>query len=66
MVQSAENSEVATMKLSSKNGRPFMIFEIIVSSVINHSFSRTFRCPLMLYHLTVPRLFAPDQSADAQ
>lgn len=28
-LKSAENAEVATMKLSSKNGHPFMIFEII-------------------------------------
>jgi hypothetical protein len=31
--QSAENAEVATMKLSSKNGHPFMIFEIISRTV---------------------------------
>ena len=31
--QSADNAEVATMKLSSKNGHPFMIFEIISRTV---------------------------------
>ena len=33
-LQTAENAEVATMKLSSKSGRPFMSFEIIIKTVL--------------------------------
>jgi len=57
-MQTAEHSEVATIKLSNKNGRPFMTFEIIVKTVL----SSLPPCTLML---TQTRRKIADADTDA-